>query len=354
MSTFKRALTGKQVLVLAFLGLTLAPAVRAEVPDSIRAAYEKKDYVALVSILTPMANNGEVDAQVDLCRLSIEGLGVPKDYRVAAGWCGKAAGHGSRMAQYILGVFYNKGLGGLSLSLDEALKLFRAAAAQGQPGAEYELGVLSLLGRGVQKDEKIAINWFRRAAEQHDRRALHSLGVAYQRGRGVQQDARLAVSLFKQSAAQGYGPALSALGGMHGDGTGVPQDYALAMKYLKEAVSMGDFRAAHSVGMLYDSGRGVPEDGTEALRWYAKAAERGFAKSQWMIGSAYVVGRFIERDFVKAHVWFNLAASNGDDAIQERDNLAKQMTAAQLEEAQRLAREFKPAGPLFVEPDVTF
>jgi len=44
-------------------------------------------------------------------------------------------------------------------------------------------------------------------------------------------------------------------------------------------------------------------------------------------------------------MWANLAASQGvDDGAERRDLIATFMTPAQLAEAQRLAREWKPKG----------
>jgi len=42
-------------------------------------------------------------------------------------------------------------------------------------------------------------------------------------------------------------------------------------------------------------------------------------------------------------MWFNLAAAQGvKQAAEARDRLAPKMSSAQIEEAQRLAREWKP------------
>jgi uncharacterized protein len=42
-------------------------------------------------------------------------------------------------------------------------------------------------------------------------------------------------------------------------------------------------------------------------------------------------------------MWFNLAAARGNrDAEKDRDMIAAQMTPAQIAEAQKLAREWKP------------
>ena len=50
--------------------------------------------------------------------------------------------------------------------------------------------------------------------------------------------------------------------------------------------------------------------------------------------------------YVQAHMWFNLAASRFTGSGQNtyagaRDNLAADMTPSQIEEAQRLAREWQ-------------
>ncbi len=51
------------------------------------------------------------------------------------------------------------------------------------------------------------------------------------------------------------------------------------------------------------------------------------------------------KDYVLAHMWMNLAAAKGmKEAVKGRDFLEKNMTTAQLAEAQRLAREWKPKG----------
>jgi uncharacterized protein len=60
----------------------------------------------------------------------------------------------------------------------------------------------------------------------------------------------------------------------------------------------------------------------------------------------YFKGEGVLQDYVLAHMWFNLAAAAGDalsvDAATNRDFVTEKMTPAQIEEAQRLARAWKP------------
>ena len=57
----------------------------------------------------------------------------------------------------------------------------------------------------------------------------------------------------------------------------------------------------------------------------------------------YANGLGVPQDYVSAHMWMNLSGSNGNkNAIENRDIIEKRMTPQQIEEAQRLARNWKP------------
>ncbi len=120
-------------------------------------------------------------------------------------------------------------------------------------------------------------------------------------------------------------------------------DYATALTEFRPLAQQGNAVAQFSLGVMYLDGRGVPEDDAEAVRWIRRAAEQGLAGAQYNLGVMYRDGRGVRQDYVQAHMWFNLAAAQGkEDARKARDILAEQMTPAQIAEAQRLAREWKP------------
>lgn len=59
------------------------------------------------------------------------------------------------------------------------------------------------------------------------------------------------------------------------------------------------------------------------------------------LGMLYATGRDVAADLVVAHKWFNLAAARGNhSALTHRVELAREMSAEQVAEAQRLAREW--------------
>ncbi len=64
----------------------------------------------------------------------------------------------------------------------------------------------------------------------------------------------------------------------------------------------------------------------------------------------YGTGEGVPQDYVQAYLWFNLAASRstGEDresAVSARDRVRAKMTAEQVADAQRLAREWDAAHP---------
>ncbi len=101
---------------------------------------------------------------------------------------------------------------------------------------------------------------------------------------------------------------------------------------------------------MYATGQCVPQDYAEAVKWLRLAVEQGNAVAQYSLGVMYDNGQGVPQDYVQAHMWFNLAASRfsasetkgRDLAVKNRDIVASRMTPAQIAEAQRLAREWKP------------
>ena len=80
-----------------------------------------------------------------------------------------------------------------------------------------------------------------------------------------------------------------------------------------------------------------------AAQLFRSRAEQGNARAQNNLGGMYTQGRGVPQDFIRAHMWFNVAAAalSGDEgkaAMKNRDHVASQMTAAQIGQAEVMAR----------------
>ncbi len=153
-------------------------------------------------------------------------------------------------------------------------------------------------------------------------------------------------------AEQGDAHFQDVLGSMYEFGLdGVPQDHEEAVRWYRAAAEQGDAAAQFHLGSMYGYGKGLPQDYKEAVRWYREAAEQGQASAQNSLGFSYTKGQGVPQDYVLAHLWYNLAAASGGDegrregrerAARNRDMVAEEMTAEQIAEAQRQAREWRP------------
>jgi TPR repeat protein len=92
----------------------------------------------------------------------------------------------------------------------EAARWYRQAAEQGQPEAEYNLGVLYTQGLGVSQDYRQAAHWYRLAAERGQSDAQLNLAALYAAGRGVAQDYIAAYRWLELAAASGASDAAEA------------------------------------------------------------------------------------------------------------------------------------------------
>jgi TPR repeat protein len=132
-------------------------------------------------------------------------------------------------------------------------------------------------------------------------------------------------------------------------GHGVSRDYVEAARMYRRAAVKGNAMAQSTLGDIYYYGRGLPQDFAEAIKWWSLAAENNIAIAQLNLSVMYANGDGVPQDYVKAHTYANLAAARlppGEDldtAVKNRDIVAKLMTQDQIAEAQRRAREWRPA-----------
>jgi TPR repeat protein len=155
-----------------------------------------------------------------------------------------------------------------------------------------------------------------------------------------------AAQLWKQLADNGMAEAQNNLGSLYAHGAGVKRDDVEAARLYRAAAEQGLGEAQSNLGYLYEIGAGVPQDLNDALMWYRRGADQGNTNAQFNLAAMYYKGRGVTQDFTLAYMWVTLAAAKGDaEAIKNRGLMAAQMTPAQLAEAQRLARDWKPTPP---------
>lgn len=81
---------------------------------------------------------------------------------------------------------------------------------------------------------------------------------------------------------------------------------------------------------------------TRSMALPGSAAEKGTSADMlYHLGMMYCLGREVERNYVTAHKWFNIAALKGSlEARRCRCEISREMSVAQIAEAQRQARDW--------------
>jgi TPR repeat protein len=153
---------------------------------------------------------------------------------------------------------------------------------------------------------------------------------------------------LRTKADRGDASAQNNLGVMYEKGQGVSQNYTEAMRWYRKAADQGFAEGQYNLGVMYEKGRGVSQNYTEAGVWFRKAADQGDADAQFNLGVTYYNGYGVPQNYTQAHMWFTLAASKASGDKQKkysqwREEAARKMTPQQIEEARRLAREWKPS-----------
>lgn len=219
-----------------------------------------------------------------------------------------------------------------SLGLAAILLLcsFGTAAAIAGPLEDKSSGFAAV----VQRDYATALRLLRPLAEQGDAEAQGAVGYIYELGCDAPQGQVNADTIMKDLGA--IVPTVSSC---------VKQDYVESLIWYRKSAEKGNAEGERELGSMYYFGHGVEKNYDEAAKWYRKAAEQGDASAQDSLGNMYREGKGVHQDYVQAHKWYNLAAAshNGINELSRtsRDNLARQMTTAQIAEAQRLASEWK-------------
>jgi len=159
-----------------------------------------------------------------------------------------------------------------------ALREFKPLAEQGHSGAQFNMGVMYMHGRGVERNMVKALDLFFKSAEQGFPGAMNNLGRLFVEGKGVEKDFAEAVRWFRK-AAKKHVIARNNLAQMYITGRGVEKDYAKALFWLKKAAKKKHAKSEFEIGIIYDNGLGVEKDPEEAIRWIRIAADRGYKKA---------------------------------------------------------------------------
>lgn len=150
---------------------------------------------------------------------------------------------GDPHAQYIMGLLYREG--GLLVPDTQQAKRWLELSAQELPDAQYALGKLYLSDDMDMHDPAKGLYWLQRAADNGHEYAAYCLGKEYLSGENVSKDTEKAAAYLRQAAEQANPYAQYLLGKLHLMGEGVPKDKDEAQYWFSVAEQNGHAYAGY-------------------------------------------------------------------------------------------------------------
>jgi TPR repeat protein len=318
----------------------------------------KKNSPEALKILLNDAENGSVEAQVNLAKMHEAELERSQDYQKVLNQDRISA---ERMREDHEFIRIGQEISFLvSLNKHEIINNINEAAEL-MTKAQYTLGMMYAEGQGVRDGKNSELKWYK-AKEYSDKinkynlaknnvgqalqdlksdaekgvvEAQFILATMYANGRGVPQDNKKAFTWFYRVAkdkANVFNAFMLSNNSMH---LNVPQE----LKFLTNDAESGIAIAQWKLGLEYAKGQVLPQDNEQAFKWYLLAAKQGQSDAQYSLGVMYVKGLGVLASEQEAMKWFRLYLGQtiiklGQTNIEGQDNiysLAKRNVLAALD-----------------------
>lgn len=273
--------------------------------------YERGAYENAMGFLQSAVNHGSVDAAVLYAQALLSGNGVERNPDQAVALLRAVSPlDPSGQAYFLLGFASRNGLG---MPKDErlAFNYMDTAASMGNTSAMMGLGQFYANGAVVPRDTVKAVEWYERAAAAGSTRAMMQLAGSYRQGITAPLNPQRAVEYYRMAADRGNLDALCRLGLCYELGEGVEKDLRRAYSYYVDAAERGSAWGMRLLADCYASGLYVEYDMQKAAEWFLRAAEAGDVQSCYVMGQLYIQGDGVKKNKKEARRWLQLAADNG-------------------------------------------
>ena len=201
-----------------------------------------------------------------------------------------------------------------------ALKWFQAASNLGQTEAMVYAGEMLARGRGVNApDFAGAVTEFSQAAELGDPEGIYALAECYLLGKGVDKDPKRAVELLAASSALNNPVAMNLLGDVYRRGIPglIEPNLAESLRLFSQAKERGFLDAQGNLGVLYMNGQGVPKDEKMAVELFRDGAEKNNPPCMFFYAMCLEGGVTVPKNPAQARAWYVKAAQAGNKPAME-------------------------------------
>jgi uncharacterized protein len=200
----------------------------------------------------------------------------------------------------------------------KARKYFERASDDNNIVADWYLGHMYRLGRGVPRDDAKAFSYYGRVADAFDSEESDQNRLR------IMVDALVRVADYYRTGSKA---------------AGVAQNFDRASRIYRLAATYGHPASQYALGVMAMRGQGMRQQPEQGLRWLLAAAKKRYAPAEAALGDLYWDGDIVRRDRTRAIMWYLLARSTTRPGDQPAiyDQLDKML--AETSEAERLEAE---------------
>ena len=222
-------------------------------------------------------------------------------------------------------------------NFQQAAKELKEAANDGNPDAQFNLGLCYAKGCGVKRDFVQAAEWMRKAAKKGDKDAkplaerfkqaeelrrkaedgdaaaqgelagfyLDLAGALTQYGGTIDQKA---ASIWAQKSADQKDPeGLYRLGQCYQNGWGVQRNYSSSLRCFRSGAALGHPGCQRDLGVWYLEGTHVKKSEKKGFLLNVDAAVQGDSQAMFNVGMCYQLGRGVGYSLKRALDWYEVS-----------------------------------------------
>ncbi len=216
-----------------------------------------------------------------------------------------------------------------------AAQAILVAAKEGVVDAQALLGQILLEGRGIARDEALALRWFQIAAHGGHWMARNMTGRCLEHGWGCAVDEAAAARNYRLAAEAGLDWGQYNYANLLATGRGVAQDRAQALAFYRLAAEQGHAKSMNLLGRYLEDGQYCPQDLDAAVAWYRRSAEGGDFRGQFSYAAVLADRGLIE----EALGWLRQALAGGN--LKFLRTAHKALLNAAQPEIRSLAKDFE-------------
>ena len=190
----------------------------------------------------------------------------------------------------------------------------RAMASNGDAAAMTEIGNRYANGsRGLSPQPEKAVRWYQAAADAGSLVGARCLAQCYYWGKGIEEDEKKALEIVTPAAEAGDPDAMALMGWLLCSSTVVPRDYPRAADLLEQTVQKNCTAAKYGLALCYAEGNGRPFDPGLALHLIREAVGEGDGNACYFLASWHLSGCDMFADKAVGQRW----RSYGMEALRE-------------------------------------